>query len=57
MQLSTIVTREDTFFIAFAPDVDIASQGETMEEALTNLKEALNLYFEDKDAVRPQVRG
>ena len=57
MQLSVIITREDKFFVALSPDVDIASQGETMDEALENLKEALDLYFEDEDAVRPQVKG
>jgi len=28
-----------------------------MEEALVNLKEALDLYFEDKDAIQPQIQG
>jgi hypothetical protein len=33
--------------------VDVASQGETEEEALENLKEALELYFEPPTATRP----
>ena len=57
MQLSVIITQEEKFFVALSPDVDIASQGETMEEALDNLKEALDLYFEDEDAIRPQFKG
>lgn len=57
MQLSVIITREVKYFVALAPDVDIASQGQTTEESLANLKEALNLYFEDKDAIRPQIQG
>ena len=41
--------------MALAPDVDVASQGETVQEALSNLEEALELYFEDDDAIRPQI--
>ena len=38
-------------------EIDVASQGETEEEALANLKEALELYFEPPQAARPpQVR-
>ena len=55
MLFAAIVTREKKFYVALAPDVDIASQGETIEEALTNLKEALELYFEDDDAIRPPL--
>jgi len=35
------------------PDVDVASQGETFEEAYASLKEALELYFDDEDATIP----
>ncbi len=55
MLFTAIVTREKKFYVALAPDVDIASQGETIEEALANLKEALELYFEDDDAIRPPL--
>ena len=34
-------------------EVDVASRGETEEEALANLKEALELYFEPPNATRP----
>ena len=40
------VTREGDWHIAQALDVDVASQGETVEAALANLREALTLYFE-----------
>ena len=45
--LSAIVTEEDGGFVALNPDTDIASQGDTIGEALTNLREALELYFEE----------
>ncbi len=55
MLFTAIVTREKKFYVALAPDVDIASQGATIEEALANLKEALELYLEDDDAIRPTL--
>jgi predicted RNase H-like HicB family nuclease len=39
------VTQEDDWYIAQCLEVDVASQGETAEEALANLGEALSLYF------------
>ncbi len=47
------VWREGDWFVAQCLDVDVASQGETEEEALSNLKEALELYFEPPRATRP----
>ena len=40
------IWREDDWFIAQCLEVDIASQGESEEEALINLREAVELYFE-----------
>ena len=40
------ISREDNWFIAQCLEVDIASQGESEEGALVNLREALELYFE-----------
>lgn len=55
MLFTAVVTREGNLFVALAPDVDVVSQGETIEDALANLKEALELYFEDDDAIRPPL--
>lgn len=50
------VWQEDDWYIAQCLEVDVASQGETQEEALRNLKEALELYFEPPSAsLAPQV--
>lgn len=43
---ATIVPEEDVF-VARCLDVEVASQGNSVEEALRNLNEALELYFED----------
>jgi predicted RNase H-like HicB family nuclease len=50
---SAILTEEEGGFIALNPDTDVASQGNTTDEALANLKEALGLYLEEAtDEVR-----
>jgi predicted RNase H-like HicB family nuclease len=48
-QLTTIIAREDNAYIALCPELDIASQGATVEEARRNLAEALELFFEVAD--------
>ena len=49
------VYREDEFFVAQCLNVDVSSFGSTREEALANLKEAVELYFEGEssDAFTP----
>jgi predicted RNase H-like HicB family nuclease len=51
------VWQEDVWFIAQCREVDVASQGETEEEALENLRDALELHFTPPLAtVAPQIR-
>lgn len=45
-RLTAIIEREDDGFIALCPELDIASQGASIEEARSNLVEALTLFFE-----------
>jgi predicted RNase H-like HicB family nuclease len=45
-RLTAIIEREDAAFVALCPEFDIASQGASIEEARTNLIEALTLFFE-----------
>jgi predicted RNase H-like HicB family nuclease len=45
-RMTAIIEREDGGFIALCPELDIASQGASVEEARTNLVEALQLFFE-----------
>lgn len=47
------VWREGKWYVSQCLEVDVASQGETEEEALANLKEALELHFEPPQATRP----
>lgn len=48
-RLTAIIEREDEGFVALCPEVDVASQGSTIEEARANLVEALTLFFEVAD--------
>jgi predicted RNase H-like HicB family nuclease len=45
-QLTAIIEREGDGCVALCPELDIASQGETIEEARHNLREALELFFD-----------
>lgn len=42
-----IVRRENKYFVSQCLNVDVSSFGETIDEAIANLKEAVELYFED----------
>lgn len=48
--LKCVVFAEDHAFVARCLDVEVASEGDTKEEAIANLREALELYFEDHAA-------
>ncbi|WP_420433485.1 type II toxin-antitoxin system HicB family antitoxin [Candidatus Poriferisocius sp.] len=45
-RLTAVVECESDGYVAFCPNVDVASQGETVTEARENLAEALTLFFE-----------
>ena len=48
-RVTAIIEREDDGFVALCPELDIASKGSSIEEARTNLIEALTLFFETAD--------
>jgi predicted RNase H-like HicB family nuclease len=48
MRLTAAVTHEEPWYVARCLEVEVTSQGETVEQALENLREALELYFEDQ---------
>ncbi|MDA8169377.1 MAG: type II toxin-antitoxin system HicB family antitoxin [Nitrospiraceae bacterium] len=45
-RLTAIIEKEDDGYVSLCPELDIASQGASIEEARDNLKEALELFFE-----------
>lgn len=50
-RVRSVVWREDKWYIASALGVEVTSQGINEKEALANLKEALELYFEDESNI------
>jgi predicted RNase H-like HicB family nuclease len=49
-QFMARIEREDDSYIALCPELDIASQGASVEDARLNLKEAIELFFESASA-------
>jgi predicted RNase H-like HicB family nuclease len=55
-RLTAIIEREDSGYVSLCPEVDIASQGDSIEEARSNLVEALTLFFETASPTEIQRR-
>lgn len=55
-QLTAIIEREDDSYVAFCPELDIAGQGDSVEEARDTLRETLELFFETADPSEVQSR-
>ena len=53
---TAIIEREGDGYVALCPELDIASQGETVEEARRNLTEALELFFAHASALEIKER-
>ena len=49
-QLTAIIEREGDGYVSLCPEMDVASQGDTIEAARDNLREALELFFETASA-------
>ena len=58
-RLTAIVEREGDGFVALCPEVDVASQGDSVTEARRNLEEALTLFFEtaSREEIEDRLRG
>jgi len=55
-QLTALIQREADGFVALCPELDVASQGDTIEAARENLREPLELFFECASAQKIQDR-
>jgi len=55
-QFTAILERDDDWYVALCPELDIASQGETLEEARNNLAEAIELFLESASPSEIQTR-
>ena len=54
--MTATIEREGDGYVAFCPEVDVASQGASVHEASANLREAVELFFETASATEIQQR-
>ena len=56
-RLTAVIEREGTLFVALCPELDIVSQGSSIEVAKNNLREAIELFFEcaSKEEVKSRL--
>lgn len=52
VKITVIVQKEEDWYVAKCLENNVASQGKTIEEALANLREAIELYYEDE---KPEI--
>ncbi len=59
MKLTAIIEREGDGYVSLCPELDIASQGESVEGARDNLREALELFFEtaSPEEIKQRLHG
>ena len=55
-RMSAVIHREGDGFVSLCPELDIASQGDTIEAARDNLREALELFFETASPTEVEQR-
>jgi predicted RNase H-like HicB family nuclease len=56
---TAVIEKEDDIYVALCPELDVASQGDTVEEAKANLQEAIELFFEhaSNQEVKTRLKG
>lgn len=54
--MNALVWREGAWYVAKAVEMEVASQGKTVVQALRNLEEAIELYFEDEKVPANTIR-
>jgi len=59
MKLTAVIEREGHGYVSLCPELDIASQGDTVEQARDNLREALELFFEaaSPEEIKQRLHG
>ena len=54
IRYNVIIQKEEDWYVAKCIDNSVASQGKTVEEALRNLKEAIELYYQNEKPIEPR---
>jgi len=55
-KFTAVIERENNGYVSLCPELDIASQGDTVEEAKANLTEAIELFLESADETEIKSR-
>ena len=55
-QFTAVIEKEGDGYVSLCPELDIATQGNSIEEASANLKEAVELFFETASATEVKQR-
>ena len=56
-EIDYVVWKEDKYYVSRCINVEVSSFGETIEEAIRNRKEAVELYFEGEDKELPVINN
>jgi len=56
MKLNVVIWKEDDVFIVREIFTGVTTQGETIEEAINNIKEAVELYLEEKPEIKDELK-
>ncbi|MBR0427578.1 MAG: type II toxin-antitoxin system HicB family antitoxin [Clostridia bacterium] len=54
IKFNVIIQKEENWYVAKCIDNSVASQGKTIEEAMVNLKEALELFMQNEKPIKPK---
>ena len=54
IKFNVIIQKEENWYVAKCIDNSVASQGKTIEEAMANLKEALELFMQNEEPIKPK---
>ena len=54
IRYNVVIQKEEKWYVAKCIDNNIASQGKTIEESIQNLKEAIELYYENEEPIIPK---
>ena len=59
LSLTAVLEREGDGFVSLCPEIDVASQGDSVEDALANLREAVELFLEvaDTKEIEQRLKG
>ena len=55
MRLNVVIWKEEDVFVIMEVFTGVTTQGETIEEALNNIKEAVELYLEEKPEIKEEL--